>query len=156
MTMSARRKHNGTHDPRYRRPTDAGGTTADRRLVFVRDAVQWERDRTRIMLQLACHGFPLRDRICVSIALDEAVTNATGEWPGGAGLAAMVGYSVSARAFHMHVRRVAAGAGLREDPEADDHERNRWLLLSACMTDVRLSCAGNKIDMWKHNSAGAS
>jgi CheY-like chemotaxis protein len=126
----------------------------DRRLIFVRDGVQWEQTRKGIVVQLARYGYQRANRMCISVALDEAITFALdGAAYGGHDSAAMIAYSVSSRAFHVRIKLVAGTTRTVPAVGREGDDKNRWLLASACMSKVRVTKDGTEIDMWRDNDS---
>lgn len=135
----------------------------DKRVVFTHDSIQWERERTRIINQLKRYGYRPEDRMCISVALDEALDIALAQAVDGSrDPAAMVAYSVGIQMFHVRVRLGPHSERTvrRSDTGGVDHDR--WLLAAACMSGIRFRKGGSEIDMWKENkgkidgSAGAA
>lgn len=128
--------------PAVRRP--------DRKLIFIHGSEAWERDRKRLVDQLARYGFTRPDRMCISVALDEAVTFAT-RWRDdhpGPRPDVMMAYSLSADEFRARVRLVSPSP---QPPEGND----RWALALSCMTGMRVSSDGTEVEMWKSRTATA-
>lgn len=128
---------------------------ADRRLIFVRDMEQWERDRKRIVAVLDRLGYTAADRMSVSLALDEVIAVAfDARAHNGRRTAAMIAYSISAHEFRARVRLVPGDAsGSGADGVAGDTGGDRdWLIASACMTGVRVDEGGTEVEMWRQRT----
>ena len=154
MTEHTKQHSGGNGDGRgIENQTASADLEPERRLIFVQDFVQWERVRKRIVEQLTRYGFPMEDRMCISVALDESITFAIDQTVDNSYKStAMLAYTLSNRSFHV---RIKFGPGMNRTMRwrgAEYSDKNRWRLASVCMSGVRPRTEGNEVYMWKDNS----
>lgn len=124
----------------------------DRKLIFVHDCREWELGRKRIVEQLSRYGFRQQDRMCISVAIDEAMINVLQRKLAGDCGSAAVAYFINNDVFHMRVRLVGNNARLA----SWQREINPWLLAAACMSGIRTDEDGTGVEMWKNNTVTAA
>jgi hypothetical protein len=126
----------------------------DRRLIFVKDGLQWERDRKHIVATLDRYGFTSRDRVSVSMALDE-VMNFALERPVAAGreASAVIVYSIGATEFRARIRLVSTSVNEICSGGFLTGGEGQWRLAASCMSGFRVSNGGSDIELWRENSA---
>lgn len=120
----------------------------DRKLIFVHDVDQWELSRKLIIERLSRYGFEQHDRVCISMAIDEAMLIALELKAEGACKSAMIAYFLDNSVFHMRIRFIGEVA-----PHASSvWSRDPWLLAAACMSGVRTDNGKMELEMWKEST----
>jgi hypothetical protein len=124
---------------------------SDRKLIFVQEWNQWELDRKRIIGQLWRYGFQKSDRVCVSVAIDEAMIVALELKETAVCKSVAVAYYINNSLFHVRIRLMSDMV-----PHTSSPLEQKSLLAAACMSGFRVDDEEMEIEMWKENTAAGA